>query len=58
MTMTYTKLSHSETVKAAFLIPPETGTLLKSITTTFTKPRTWKEEPFEYNGGWCIGAAF
>ena len=40
-------------VRAAF--PTQQGTSALSITSTSAKLRTWKLEPFEYNGGQCIG---
>jgi hypothetical protein len=43
-------------VRTAFLTQQGTGAL--SITSTSAKLRTWKVEPFEYNGGQCIGTAF
>lgn len=55
-TTTSTKFSRSEMVRAAF--PTQQGTSTLSITSTSAKLRTWKLEPFEYNGGQCIGTAF
>jgi hypothetical protein len=52
-TTTSTKFSRSEMVRAAF--PTQQGTSALSITWTSAKLRTWKLEPFEYNGGQCIG---
>ena len=43
-------------VRTAFLTQQGTGAL--SVTSTSAKLRTWKLEPFEYNGGRCIGMAF
>jgi hypothetical protein len=52
-TATSTKFSRSEMVKTVLLTQQGTGAL--SITSTSTQLRTWKLEPFEYNGG---GTAF
>ena len=43
-------------VRAAF--STQQGTSALSITSTSAKLRIWKLEPFEYNGGQCIGTAF
>jgi hypothetical protein len=43
-------------VRTAFLT--QQGTAALSVTSTSAKLRTWKLEPFEYNGGRCIGMAF
>ena len=51
-TTTSTKFSRSE------MVLTQQGTGALSITSTSAKLRTWKLEPFEYNGGQCIGTAF
>ena len=55
-TTTSTKFSRSEMVRTAFLTQQGTGAF--SITSISAKLRIWKLEPFEYNGGQCIGTAF